>query len=136
MRSMIWPSVLVHWKGRALSFQVLVQFSSAVVRFGAMPARIGVAVVQAAVRRMRACAVACPQLIEAASSRSGYACLVEGSRGGAGGSLRLAAALVLASLGALVCGQFGVACGGAGSGVMAGRCAGSCGDARHLAAFV
>ena len=31
MRSMIWSAVLVHLKGRAWLFQVLIQFSSAVV---------------------------------------------------------------------------------------------------------
>src|SRR5437588_5959805 len=31
MRSMIWSAVLVHLNGRALAFQILIQFSSAVV---------------------------------------------------------------------------------------------------------
>ena len=31
MRSMIWSAVLVHLKGRALAFQILIQSSSAVV---------------------------------------------------------------------------------------------------------
>lgn len=61
---------------------------------------------------------------------------MEGSRGEAGGSLRLAVALVPWSLGALVCGQFDVARGCAGSRVVAGRFAGYSGDARPLAVFV
>jgi hypothetical protein len=61
---------------------------------------------------------------------------VEGSRGEAGGSLRPAAALIPSSLAALVCGQFDVARGCAGSRVMAGRFAGYSGDARPLAVFV
>jgi hypothetical protein len=85
---------------------------------------------------MRAGAVACQQPIEAASSRSGYGCLVEGSRGEAGGSLGLAAALMPWSPGALVRGQFGVARAGAGSLVTAGAFAGYSGDARPLAVFV
>lgn len=68
--------------------------------------------------------------------RSGYDCSVEGSRGEAGGSLRLAAALTPASLDALVRGQFEVACRCAGSRVMAGRFPGYSGDARPLAVFV
>ena len=63
-------------------------------------------------------------------------CSVEGSRGEAGGSLRLAAALIPSSLDALVCGRFYVARGCAGSRVMAGRFAGYSGDARPLAVFV
>ena len=31
MRSMIWSAVLVHLKGRALAFQIVIQSSSAVV---------------------------------------------------------------------------------------------------------
>jgi hypothetical protein len=92
--------------------------------------------VQLAVRRMRVGAVACQQLIGAPSSRSGYDCLVEGSRGEAGGSLRLAAVLIPSSLGALVRGQFGVARACAGSRMTAGRFAGDSGDARPLAVFV
>jgi len=92
--------------------------------------------VQPAVRRMRAGAVACQQLIEAPPGRSGYDCLVEGSRGEAGGSLRLAAALMPSSLDALVRGQVGVARVRAGSGVTAGRFAGHSGDDRPLAVFV
>jgi hypothetical protein len=60
---------------------------------------------------------------------------MEGSRGEAGGSLRLAA-LIPSSLGALVCGQFDGARGCAGPRVMAGRFAGYSGDARPLAVFV
>jgi hypothetical protein len=89
-----------------------------------------------AVRRMRVGAGACQQLIGAPPGRSGYDCSVEGSRGEAGGSLRLAAALLPLSPGALVCGRFGVARGCAGSRVTAGRFAGHCGDARPLAVFV
>lgn len=81
-------------------------------------------------------AVACQQLIEAPSSRSGYDCLVEGSRGEAGGSLRLAAALIPSSLDALVRGQSGVVRARAGSRVTAGLFAGHSGDARPLAVFV
>jgi len=80
--------------------------------------------------------VACWQLIGAPSGRSGYDCSVEGSRGEAGGSLRLAAALIPASLGALVCGRSGVARGCAGSRVRAGRFAGYSGDAWPLAVSV
>jgi len=61
---------------------------------------------------------------------------VEGSRGEAGGSLRLAAALIPVSLGALVCGRSGVARGCAGSRVRAGRFAGYSGDAWPLAVSV
>jgi len=61
---------------------------------------------------------------------------VEGSRGEAGGSLRPAAALLPSSLGALVCGQFGVARAGPGSRVTAGLFAGHSGDARPLVVFV
>jgi hypothetical protein len=92
--------------------------------------------VQPAVRRLRAGAVACQQLIEAPSSRSVYDCLVEGSRGQARGSLRQAAALILSSLDALVRGQFDVARTGAGSRVTAGLLASYFGDARPLAVFV
>jgi hypothetical protein len=61
---------------------------------------------------------------------------VEGSRGEAGGSLRLAAALIPTSFGALVCRQFDVARGCAGARVMAGRFAGYSGDAQPLAGLV
>lgn len=98
-----------------------------------MPGRTGVA----RCSRPDACgAVACQQLIGAPSGRSGYDSSVEGSRGEAGGSLRLAAALIPSSLDALVCGRFYVARGCAGSRVMAGRFAGYSGDARPLAVFV
>ena len=60
---------------------------------------------------------------------------MEGSRGEAGGSLRLEA-LIPSSPGALVCRQFDVARGCTGSRVMAGRFAGYSGDARPLAVFV
>ena len=53
----------------------------------------------------------------------------------AGGSLRLAAVLIPSSLGALVCGRFGVARSRAGSRVTAGPFAGHSGDARPLAVF-
>jgi len=81
-------------------------------------------------------AVAGRQLTEGPSSRSGYDCLVKESRGEAGGSLRLAAALIPSSLDALVCGQFDVARSHAGSRVTAGPFAGHSGDARPLAVFV
>jgi hypothetical protein len=82
-------------------------------------------------------AVACQQLIGALSGRSGYDCLVEGSRGSrVGGSLRLAAALIPSLPGTLACGQFDVARGCAGSRVMVGPFARYSGDARPLAAFV
>jgi hypothetical protein len=61
---------------------------------------------------------------------------VKESRGEAGGSLRLAAALIPSSLDALVCGQFDVAWSRAGSRVTAGPFAGHSGDARPLAVFV
>jgi hypothetical protein len=61
---------------------------------------------------------------------------VEGSRGAAGGSLRLAAALIPSSLDALARGQFDVARASAGSRVTAGRFPGYSGDARPLAVFV
>jgi hypothetical protein len=61
---------------------------------------------------------------------------VEGSRGAAGGSLRLAAALIPSSLDALARGQFDVARASAGSRVTAGRFPGYFGDARPLAVFV
>jgi hypothetical protein len=61
---------------------------------------------------------------------------VEESRGEAGSSLRPAAALLPSSLGALVCGHFGVARAGAGSRVTAGLFAGHSGDAWPLAVFV
>jgi len=61
---------------------------------------------------------------------------VEGSRGEAGGSFRLAAALIRSSLDALFLGQFDVARARAGSRVMAGLFAGHSGDARPLAVFV
>ena len=79
------------------------------------------------------------QLTEGLSSRSGYAgydCLVKEPRGDAGGSLRLAAALISSPLDALVCGQSGVARSRAGSRPAAGPFAGRCGDARLLAVFV
>lgn len=61
---------------------------------------------------------------------------MEGSRGEAGGSLRLAAALLLSSLGALVRGQFEVARACGGSRVAAGRFADHSSDARLLAVLV
>ena len=81
-------------------------------------------------------AIAGRQLTEGPSRRSGYDCLVQESRGEAGGSLRLAAALIPSSLDALVCGQFDVARSRAGSRVTAGPSAGHSGDARPLAVFV
>jgi hypothetical protein len=51
-------------------------------------------------------------------------------------AIRLAAALIPSSLDALVCVQFDVACGCAGSRVIAGRFAGHSGYARPLAVFV
>jgi hypothetical protein len=56
-------------------------------------------------------------------------------RGEAGGSLRLAAALIPSSLDALVCEQFDVARSRAGSRVTPGPFAGHSSDARPLAVF-
>jgi len=76
------------------------------------------------------------RLTEGPSSRPEYDCLVEESRGEAGGSLRLAAALIPSSLDALIREQFDVARSRAGSPVAAGPFAGHSGDARPLAVFV
>jgi hypothetical protein len=65
-----------------------------------------------------------------------YDCQVKESRREADSSLRLAAALILSPLDALVCGQFDVARSCAGSRVTAGPFAGHSGNARPLAVIV